>query len=830
VSPETSGRLRATYRVQLQPEFTFDDLAGIVDYLDSLGISHVYCSPYLQAKPGSPHGYDVVDHTSLNQELGGNAAHERMCATLTRHGMGHIYDVVPNHMATAGRLSVWWWDVLKNGPSSSYARYFDIDWDPPERRLRNKILVPILGDHYGRVLEAGDIRLALVDDEIVVRYEDLEVPVAPGSIDQIPGAPSDLVEAIDFVNSEPALLHALLEAQNYRLAFWRTDLELNYRRFFDIDDLAALRVEEPDVFEHVHSVALGLVDEGKIEGLRIDHVDGLRNPLAYLRRLRRRAPAVHIFVEKILEPGERLPADWPVEGTTGYDWLNLCNGLFIDPASEAPLSELYATFTGEISDLHELEHAKKILVMEEILASDLARITALLLEVCERHTRYRDYTRLELQEAIREVTAALDVYRTYVDADDRSISGTDMKRIDAAMSEARDRRGDLDPNLFEFIAGVLKLEFDGLPETNFLMRWQQTTGPVMAKAVEDTLFYNYNRLVSLNEVGGDARRWGTSLDEFHRRNAAAAGEHPLGMLTTSTHDTKRSEDVRARIDVLTEVPSDWAEAVHRWSAMNEIHRTGEWPDRNTEYLIYQTLVGAHPLDVDRALEYVKKATKEAKVITSWTSPNAEFDQSVETFLRGILGDSDFTTDLESFVTPIVAAGRNNSLAQTLLKLTAPGTPDIYQGCELWNLSLVDPDNRGPVDFEARRKMLDFIRSATTNEVLDRMDEGAPKMFVIHRTLDVRRRLLGAFGVGSAYDPLWVNGPGAVNIVAYLRGGVVVTVVPRLTLTRPPDWGSAAVSLPTGEWRDEFTGATFNGDTPAGSLLQGFPVALLTRSV
>ncbi|HZA41813.1 MAG TPA: malto-oligosyltrehalose synthase [Actinomycetota bacterium] len=815
----------ATYRVQLHSGFTLDDAAQIADYLNDLGITHIYCSPFLQAASGSKHGYDVVDHTRINDELGGLAAHRRLSDVLGRLGMGHILDVVPNHMAIAGRRSAWWWDVLKHGPASNYARFFDIDWDPPERQLAGKILVPILGDHYGRVLEAGEMEVARDEEEIFVRYHEHEVPITPGSIDVLPGAPADPDEAIAHINSDPALLHTLLESQHYRLAFWRTDLELNYRRFFDINDLVALRMEEPEVFDHVHDLALQLIEDGELDGLRIDHVDGLHNPEAYLSRLRERAPDAYILVEKILGTGETLPRSWPVDGTTGYEWLNDCSRLSVDPAGEKPLLDLYVSFVGEEPDLDELKREKKHLVMTDLLPSDLERVTAMLVEVCERHPRHRDYTRHELREALKEVTAALEVYRTYIDAEARTISSEDAERIDAAVAVARERRPDIDTNLFDFLTAVLTLRHEGRPETEFIMRWQQTTGPIMAKAIEDTLFYDYCPLVSLNEVGGDPERWSTTVEEFHNHNAVSARDFPNTMLTTSTHDTKRSEDVRMRIHTLSEIPDAWGDAVRRWTVHNARYKSADMPDRNTEYFLYQTLVGAYRLDEDRAVEYMRKATKEAKRFTSWTDPNPEFDVALDDFVRGLLGDPEFTRDLNEFVAPLITAGRINSLAQTVLKLTSPGVPDIYQGTELWDLSLVDPDNRRPVDYETRRLLLEFVSRAGHEEVLARSDTGAPKLFVIQRILALRAKRPELFDRRASYQPLPTHGDFA---VAFSRSQEVVVVVPRLTLSRPPQWTEATVTLPVGEWRNVFTEESAAREVALGRLLAQFPVAVLVK--
>jgi (1->4)-alpha-D-glucan 1-alpha-D-glucosylmutase len=821
-TPRTSG-VSATYRVQLQPEFDLNAAAELVPYLSELGVTHMYCSPYLQARPGSTHGYDVVDHTQINDELGGREGFDRLCKALAAHEMGQILDVVPNHMAIAGRMSRWWWDVLKHGPDSPFERFFDIDWDPPDRRLTGKILVPILGDHYGRVLETDELCLELIDRELVVRYHDHEVPVSPGSLEQLPGAGSDVSAVVARVNSEPALLHALLERQHYRLAYWRTDLELNYRRFFDINELVALRVEESEVFERVHALALELADEGHVDGLRIDHVDGLNDPHSYVKKLRSRARHAYIVVEKVLQSDEDLP-DWPVEGTTGYDFLNRAFRVFLDPAGAKPLTDFYTTFTGEIGDLAELTIEKKLKVMDELVASDIDRLVVLLADVCERHPRHRDYSRHDLSAALRAVVAELDVYRTYVDATSRSIRGPDAHRVEAAVDRAKERRPDVDPDLFEFLASLLLLRYEGRPEAKFVMRLQQTTGAVMAKAIEDTLFYSYNRMIGLNEVGLNPASWGLSVEEFHELSQRAARHWPRTMLTTSSHDTKRSEDVRARLALLSEIPDRWMDAVRAWAAHNEIHRTMDLPDRNTEYLFYQTLVGAHPLGVERAVEYMKKATKEAKRYTSWVSPDPEYDSAVEHFVRGVLGDEEFIGQLEDFVTPLIDPGRVVSLAQVLLKLTSPGVPDIYQGNELWDLSLVDPDNRRPVTFDLRREVLASVRSSGPKEVLAQSDSGAPKMFLTARALDLRRRRPEAFGPDASYTPLQIKGPETHRYFAYVRADRVAVVVPRFVMEAPNP--AASVDLPAGNWRDSFTGASFSSSQRVFDLLSEFPVALL----
>jgi (1->4)-alpha-D-glucan 1-alpha-D-glucosylmutase len=866
--------------VQLSPAFGFDEASAVADYLAALGVTHLYASPYLQAAAGSTHGYDVVDHSRVNAELGGEPAHARMCARLTEAGLGQVIDIVPNHMAITSD-NRWWWDVLENGPSSLYASYFDVDWDPPEAKLRNTVLLPVLGDHYGRVLEAGEIVLAREGGSFVIRYHVHLFPVAPRSLDELLATAAewsdhdelaslatafgrlplstltdrasveerhrdkevlrarldrlcdeepDVAATIDAVvrglNADPDALDALLERQNYRLAFWRTaGRELDYRRFFDITSLVGLRVEDPSVFTDSHALVLEWVEEGIVDGLRVDHPDGLRDPAAYLRRLSAASGGTWVAVEKILEPGEALPAIWPVAGTTGYDFLNLVLGLFVDPAGEEPLTRLFVDLTGCESTFEDLAREQKRRVLAESLAADLNRLTELLVQVGEGHRRYRDYTRHELRQVLAEIIVWFPVYRTYADAEAGQISDDDRARITDAVAHATAARPDIDADLFSFVASLLTLETTGKAESELVMRFQQTTGPVMAKGVEDTAFYLYNRLVALNEVGGDPSHFGTDTDSFHRVNQERSRSWPVAMLATSTHDTKRSEDVRARLALLSEIPDEWAAAVRRWFEVNGRHRHDGSPDANAEYLLYQTLVGAWPLEVDRAVAYIEKATREANAHTSWTDPNPDYDDAVRHFTEAVLADADFTADLRAFVEPLVEPGWTTSLAQTLVKLTSPGVPDIYQGTELWDLSLVDPDNRRPVDFARRRQLLADLDGLSVDEVWKRADKGLPKLWVTRQALAHRSRM------ADSYEALSAIGEAAAHVVAFSRGDVV-TVVPRLVvgLARSGGWRDTEVGLPDGEFRDVFSGAVVpGGATPLASLLGAFPVALLVRT-
>ncbi|HET9211165.1 MAG TPA: malto-oligosyltrehalose synthase [Thermoanaerobaculia bacterium] len=880
----------ATYRVQLRPEFGFDAAAAIADYLADLGISHLYSSPYLQAARGSAHGYDVVDPTRVNEELGGEEAHARLCRMLGKAGLGQVLDIVPNHMAITERDNTWWWDVLENGQSSRYAAYFDVDWNPPQARLRDTVLLPILGDHYGRVLENGELELARRGGRFEIHYHEHRMPVAPRSLDaliaeaagrcgspdlafiadsleQLPLATAtdresiarrhrdkevlagqlarlaeerpEVAKALDGVvadtNADPDRLDKLLQHQNYRVAFWRTaGQELDYRRFFDVHTLIGLRMEDEQVFADTHALVLRWLRQGVLDGVRIDHPDGLRDPEEYFERLRDEAPKAWVVVEKILEPGEPLRESWPVEGTTGYEFLNRVGGLLIDQGGEGPLTELYTELTGESADWAGLVREKKLLVLSELLASDVNRLAEVFLQVCERHRRHRDYTRFELRQAIREVVAAFPVYRTYVRAEIGEIADLDRRYVDAAIEVAKARRPDLPADLFDFFRALLLLEVRGEVESELVMRFQQLTGPAMAKGVEDTAFYNFHRLIALNEVGGSPGDFGLRVEAFHRLMAESQRLWPRSLLATSTHDTKRGEDVRARISLLSEIPEQWGEAARRWYERNARHRRGDFPDRNAEYLFYQTLVGAWPISAERAAAYMEKAAREAKVHTSWTRQNAEYEEALRAFVTGVLEDKDFVADLEAFVAPLVGPGRTNSLAQTLLKLTAPGVPDFYQGSEIWDLSLVDPDNRRPVDYGLRRRLLDDLkRGLASEEILARMDDGLPKLWLIHQGLHLRRRLPEAFGPDGAYEPLRAAGPRAEHLVAFMRGvrgGAVAAIAPRLPLRLQGDWQGTLLELPPGSWRDELNGEEIaGGSRPVAELLARFPVALLARS-
>lgn len=875
---------RATYRLQLGAECGFAEAAGIASYLADLGVSHLYASPYLASASGT-HGYDVVDHTRVESRLGGSLAHGAMCSSLATHGLGQLLDIVPNHMAIAGRENPLWWDVLANGPSSRFASFFDIEWRPPEARLRDTLLLPILGDHYGRVLEAGELELQRRGADFTLRYHERELPISPRTLDailrpaagrsssneldelasdlrrlpdaaesdavnvqvrhressrllealerlvaEVPDVARALDESVAAINADPDALDALLERQNYRLAYWRAaDRDLSYRRFFDIDSLVALRVEDEQVFQSVHELALGWVRDGAVDGLRVDHVDGLRDPRGYLERLRREAPDAWLLVEKIVIGDEKVPPDWPIDGTTGYEFARRATGVLIDPAGEAPLTRFYERFTGRLETFAELVRQTKHRVLRDLLGSDVNRLTALFITVCERHRRYRDYTRHELHEVLREALTCVPVYRTYVRASAREVAATDVAIVSGAIERAKANRPDLDPSAFDFLGNVLLLGVPGAAEDELATRFQQLSAPTMAKGVEDTAFYAYARFVALNEVGGDPGEFGTSLDAFHDANLEVQQSWPRTLLATSTHDTKRSADVRARLAVLSEIPDAWTAAVERWAKQNEAHWAGGTPDRNVEYLFYQTVVGAWPIGPERVVAYLEKACREMKERTTWTQPDAAYEESVRAFVERALADESFREDLVSFVEDMVESGRANALLQQLLALTSPGVPDVYQGSELWDLSLVDPDNRRPVDFALRARLLAELRTSTIEEVLARGDEGLPKLWLLRQTLAVRSRLPEAFGAQGTYRAVWATGSRAQHVIAYLRGESVLALGARWPVRLAADWQGTCLELPAGRWQDELTGRTVDGGSrPLDELLDRLPVALLVR--
>lgn len=1015
----------ATYRLQFQPVFTFDDAKHLVPYLHELGISDCYVSPILQAASSTSHGYDTSDHNLLNPELGAERGFNEFAGELKRHETGLILDWVPNHMGISGNTNAWWADVLENGPSSPYARFFDIDWTPVRAELKNKVLLPILGDQYGKVLENQDLLLAFEEGAFAVWHQDRRLPIDPGQYTQIlqhrldaltdllsgenghflelrsiitaldhlpPTTETDPEKAIErqrekeiikkrlaklsdecedvrrFIEEnvrifngkkgDPRsfdLLDALLAAQVYRVAFWRVaGEEINYRRFFDINDLAAIRMENPHVFQGTHKLIFRLIGEGKVTGLRIDHPDGLYEPTEYFRRLQRgvflaasrnlcessaqykdsdwkmaeeqllrryeeefakdpQSPlrrAFYIIAEKILTKGERLPESWAVDGTTGYDFLNQLNGIFVDSSNEKRLEDIYSRFTNLKIDFQRLAYESKKLIMQTAMSSEINVLGHQLDRISEKNRLSRDFTLYSLTDALREIIACFPVYRTYACPGDASISDGDRISIYRAVAKAKRRNPTTNVSIFDFIRDILCLRFpdyldpqDQLQRREFVMKFQQCTGPVMAKGVEDRAVYIYNRLLSLNEVGGNPEEFGFSLTAFHKGNAQRREAWPYALLATSTHDTKRSEDVRARINVLSEIPDEWKTCLGRWGKFNRKKKLlvddRLIPDRNDEYLLYQTLLGAWPLEPmdqtayrafkERIQWYMEKAAKEAKVNTSWVNPNKAYDDALRGFVDAILDDSQrnpFLDEFTVFQRQVATYGIYNSLSQVLLKLTSPGIPDIYQGNEIWDFSLVDPDNRRPVDYEVRRQMLKSLSgrisgpdgdlAGLAGELLSSKEDGRIKLFVTYMMLRYRKAHRELFLEGG-YLPLEGRGSRKDDLCAFARKSGdqrIVVVAPRFfsRLTQTPKMGivsrvpqmiaatffSRFTQLPEGPpigeevWQDsglvlpdgtagQHYRNTFTGETvaavesegavvlPLSKVFASFPVALLELS-
>jgi (1->4)-alpha-D-glucan 1-alpha-D-glucosylmutase len=830
--------LVATYRLQLHPGFTLHDAATVAPYLARLGVSHVYLSPVLRSAPGSTHGYDVVDHRYVDDELGGEDGFTALTRAAHEHGLGVVLDIVPNHMATNARENHWWWDVLAAGSASRYAHHFDIDWEPREEKLRDVVLVPVLADQYGRVLEDGGIQLARRDGgEVVVRVGDIELPLShdtPVAHDQIDG-----------FNSDPALLHELLEQQHYRLAHWRTArTELDYRRFFDVTDLVGLRVEEPDVFDAVHERALGWLRDGSIQGLRVDHPDGLRDPTTYLQRLRAEAgEGTWLLVEKILGTDEVLPDTWPVDGTTGYEFVDFALGLFVEPTSENPFSERYREFVGETATWEEAVETAKRLVLDEILVAELQRVTDLVASTTERHLEHRDHARDDIRLAVRELAVACPVYRTYL-REGEAPSPPDLAVVTIGRDLAANRRPDV-ADTIDFVVALLLGQLDDPAAGEVMARFQQLTSAATAKGVEDTAMYRWYRFVAHNEVGGDPGRFSVSPDTVHESLARAQVTSPQAMLTTSTHDTKRGADVRARLAALSHHAYPWGSAVARWRTLTERFRTEGVPDRNLEHLLHQTLVGAWPIGTDRLGPYAEKAMRESKGPTSWLRPDDDYELAVQTFLREILADPDFVVDLDGFVESLAGTSRVITLGYDLLLLTAPGIPDLYQGSELWDRTLVDPDNRRPIDYDRRSALLELLEQhdgpdarPNSGAVAAALSEGIEKLALRRTALAVRRRHLASFGAQGSYRPLTATGLYADGVFAFARGDDVVSVITRTPSRHLEGWEDTALVLPEGSYRDALSTATATGPGEAGvlsgtvalrDLLTTWPVALLERT-
>ena len=652
--------------------------------------------------------------TVCRDELGGPDAFNALVDAAHTAGVGIVLDIVPHHMAAAAD-NAWWWSVLELGRDSPYASHFDIDWDPPERRLRGTILLPVLGDHYGRVLEAGELHLARdPHDRLVVRYYEHVAPLSPDTADEVwaeagrRGCAVDVV--LDEVNQDIDRLDSILERQHHRFARWQAAAhELDYRRFFDVDSLVALRTERPAVFDDTHRLTGALVGEGKVDGLRVDHVDGLRDPEAYLSRLRAIAPDAWIVVEKILCPPESTPDSWAVDGTTGYDFLAMAAAVLVDAAGVERLVEGYARVTGDASTYAETRVVARREALRDSLDADLERVVAMLMRVCERNRRWRDFTRSELRDVVTEVCVHASAYRSYARPGTEPTQ-SDRDFVERAIAGAVDDRPDLDPDLLDLVRQLLLGKLTGDDESTVMARFQQLTGPVAAKGEEDTAFYRWVPLLCLNEVGAEPDEPAITVEQFHARCVDVQRRWPLTMLTTSTHDTKRSEDVRARLAVLSEVDAEWIATVDRWCDENDRYRDVELdaPNRRDEWFIYQTLVGAHPVPVERAWPVIEKSFREAKLRTDWVRVDDEYESATRRFVESILADERFVADLDRVVGSLEEPGQVNALTQLALRLLCPGVPDTYQGSELWDLSLVDPDNRRPVDYGERAKALSAI--------------------------------------------------------------------------------------------------------------------------
>jgi (1->4)-alpha-D-glucan 1-alpha-D-glucosylmutase len=955
-APPAPVVVRATYRLQLHRDFRFADATALIPYLDALGVSHVYCSPYLRARPGSHHGYDIVDHSSLNPEIGTRDDFERLVRTLERYGMSHLCDVVPNHMGIMGADNGWWMDVLENGPASRYADYFDIDWEPLDRDMTGRILVPVLGAPYGVVLENGELRLTFEPDRgsFAVRYFEHRFPIDPREratiieralaacdaslpprqavsvatiVARLRGLPArtdpdpdriaqrrrDAAElsarTAELAAANPPLaaaiarvceqysgadgietLHALLEQQAYRLAYWRVASdEINYRRFFDIQDLAALRTENEEAFDATHAFVLELAARGEIEGFRIDHPDGLYDPEQYFERLRRRYgelvgvanAAPYVVIEKIRAPHERLPASWAIHGDTGYAFANAVNGVFVDTAAKSRVDRAWRAFVGdEAATFEEAAYRGKRIVMRSSLAAELAVLANRATRIARADRRTRDFTQNALREAIAETVAHFPVYRSYVT--ERGASEQDRRYVEWAIGRAKRRARSSDAAIFDFLARLMIGEpAPGLADlralyVTFAMRVQQFTAPVAAKGIEDTAFYTFNRLMSLNDVGGDPDRFGMTVRAFHRAASERAQRWRGTLIATSTHDNKRSEDVRARIDVISEMPAAWRLAARRWSRMNRTHKRvvddRPAPSRNDEYLLYQTLVGSLPaVDVDasalaayreRIVAYMTKAAREAKVNTAWMTINEEYEKALASFVEAVLrppGESPFFDDLIAALPPFAWFGLLNTLSMSLLKFTQPGVPDIYQGCEILDFSLVDPDNRRPVDFALRREQLMSLRALADCEhpelahsvrgLFATPYDGRAKLWVALRALGLRREHPKLFSDGD-YRSLDAAGARAKHLVAYARrhgrdGALVIAGRLYASLGLQPGvlpvgraaWVDTTIDvgqIPRGTaLRNVLTGETWDVE---GERLQvadacaNFPVALFTYTV
>jgi len=975
----------ATYRLQFNYLFRFTDAKSIVPYLDELGISDCYASPYFMAKKGSLHGYDILNPNQINPEIGTEEEYEEFVEELRKHGMGQILDIVPNHMSITGNGNIWWMDVLENGQSSDYADFFDIDWKPIKVELENKVLLPFLGDQYGRILENQELNLLFDEGAFLIQYAGRKLPLDPVSYNRILKFGIDdlekqmgkehpkLQELLSIITSLTHLpsrtekdrertmerqrekeivkkrlwnlyneseeirafidgnvsvfngkkgdpksfdpLDELLNDQAYRLSYWRVATEeINYRRFFDINELAAIKMENPDVFKEVHKLAFKLIRENKVTGLRVDHPDGLYNPSEYFYRLQKgcftqiclrdsdeleleeaigrlydrelfqnpssplRAP-FYVVGEKILTKGERIPDEWPISGTVGYAFLNFLNGLFIETENAKAFDRIYTRLIDSKMDYQDLLYEMKKLIMLTDMSSETNTLGNYLNRISEKDRHFRDFTLNSLTIAIMNTIACFPVYRTYVTA--CGVIDRDQRYIEQAISKAKKKNPALNVTIFDFLERVLLLRYpddfeepDKMEWLDFAMRFQQVTGPVMAKGLEDTVFYVYNRFASLNEVGGNPEKFGITLEAFHGQNIERSKFGPHGVIMTSTHDTKRSGDVRARLNVLSEIPDEWNHNLIKWSRMNKRKKVsfeGQIvPSRNEEYLLYQTLIGIwpiHPMNesdheifIKRIKEYMLKGIREAKVNSSWISPNVLYEDAVAKFIDDMMRPihNPFIKDFEAFQKKVSYFGMFNSLSQTLLKITSPGVADFYQGTEIWDFSLVDPDNRRPVDFDIRRKMLEDLkkkmgrfgsdRTEFARELMLEWKDGSIKLYVTFRSLNYRKQNYKLFMDGT-YTPLWSDGNFKDHACAFARQGdgkVVLVIVPRFLshLTQVDEaplgrevWGDSSITIPSElaeeRFRNIFTGEMVDaakGDGKnrliLGEVFASFPVAML----
>ena len=865
-----SGNWAATYRLQLHKDFTLDAAGRILPYLAELGISHVYLSPCLQAAPGSQHGYDVTDPSHISEDLGGEPAWERFVRSARRSHLGILMDIVPNHMS-ATHHNPWWEQVLTHGPFSEYASFFDFRLP---LHLAFRVHICVLARAYGEALQAGELTLELRDGLPRVVHYDNSWPLGPSSWGELLAVSGSalrdpcLVEleallevrtpddeqrqryvrlskragellaearrdgrlrlAKETLDGNPDRLDAILRRQFYMLHGWKIAGEMgNYRRFFDVNALVGVRTELPLVMAATHARIETMVSQGQVQGLRIDHPDGLRDPHEYFVRLRNVLPEGRVYVEKILDNDERLVEDWPIDGTVGYDFLARVNRLWMDDQRVDVLTATYSDFTGHSVDLAKLVREKKRHIADTTFAADMERLAVLALKSARTDWHSRDISPHHLREALTRITVAFGVYRSYRTA--QTLHDQDRRVVTDAVQSARIASPEVDGVAFDFLLTLFtKPQLDEL-EADFVMQWQQLAPAVMAKGVEDTTFYCFDRLVSCNEVGAQASLVGISADRFHEFCHYLGERWPNTMLATSTHDNKRSEDVRTRISLLSEIPDRWSEALHAWSQINAPAWNNRTPDRHAEYLLYQTLIGAWPISQERCWQYMLKACREAKIRTSWHEPNTGYEENIRGFVESVFRNTDFIASLEAFVQPLIQPGRINGLSQALLKMMVPGVPDFYQGTELWDLSLVDPDNRRPVDFELRRELLQRCGSLSTTEVMRDWDSGLPKLWLTSRVLGLRRERPQDFAANSRYQPLVAQGTHLGNLLAFRRGDNLIAVVPRFTMSVNGDWGDTNLPLPRGEWKNFFTGVSAQGVVTPRELFGEFPVALLVRN-